>query len=135
MDWDMPVEMEKQLREWIDNSKWSVFVAELLHKKVKNGIRNTLYFHDVLILNGDSMVGKKYSERYVKILSSIKTGDGILIAENFIDSHKLFDLAKTGTEYEGIVMKNPNARLEPCERESANDFGVKCRLPGKNYSH
>lgn len=37
---------------------------------------------------------------------------------------------------EGIVMKDPNARLEPCTRESANDsWSAKCRFGTKNYSH
>lgn len=38
---------------------------------------------------------------------------------------------------EGIVMKRPDAVLEPCIKESANSksLGVKCRFGTKNYAH
>jgi hypothetical protein len=45
-------------------------------------------------------------------------------------------IGKGGGIREGVVLKNPDALLEPCYKETANSkWGVKTRYATKNYSH
>lgn len=125
---------------------WYVFVAELLHNKVSGGPRNIHYIFDVLVADGEYLVGKTFIERQ-QILNELFPDT---ISETFshrvIDDHtwvaKLIDEDFSGlfsnlseAEDEGIVIKNPDAKLESCSRASANTaWQVKCRVPHKNFS-
>lgn len=125
---------------------WYVFVAELLHSKVTNGPRDTNYVHDILVADGEYLVGQTLAERQQRLRDLfLKGGEAETHSHHVVDNHtwiaknhtqgfgKLFD-SLTLDEDEGLVLKNPKAPLTLCARQSANaDWQVKVRRPHKNY--
>jgi hypothetical protein len=132
----------------------SVCAAELLHSKVP-GLRDILYIHDLMALEGVHLVGTTFAERR-KILHSYfpATTPSIDGHHYVIDQHtwlartftqdfaKLFASLKhqDGTpkrgDDEGIVLKNPKTKLELCFKADSNShWQVKCRLEHKNYQY
>jgi hypothetical protein len=124
---------------------WYVFVAELMHSKVP-GMRDINYIHDVLVANGEYLVGKTCAERQALLCILFEVSEkNMSLSHYVIDDHTwlvrnhtedfsaLFEsLGKP--EYEGLVLKNPEAKLERCSRETSNrGWQVKCRKPQKNY--
>ena len=123
--------------------KWNVFVAELLHSKVKGGPRSELYIFDQIVKDGVQLVGTTFAERQEMLHDRFQgndAGDQIRLApritlakcfdEGFID---MFDHLKP--EDEGLVLKNPLAKLKACFKADSNsDWQVKCRIGHKNYS-
>ena len=120
-----------------------VLVGELLHSKVP-GIKDTMYLFDVLVADGRDLIGQTYEERQAVLhglWSVVQPGhfydtvDERLWIANVIktDFRKEFD-SLSRPEEEGLVFKSPQAKLEPCWRESANNsWQSKCRRPTKNY--
>jgi len=126
---------------------WWVFVAELLHSKVP-GIRDTNYVHDVLVADGNYLIGRTYPERHATLqdalVGSRKVEDRghyrvlderLLLANVHTKGHRALYAGLTRPEEEGIVLKDPKATLLPCGRQSANAPSQhKCRRPHDNYS-
>jgi hypothetical protein len=127
----------------LPGSGWYVFVAELLHSK--GNFKNINYIHEILVADGEYLLGYKWQERQ-DLLQSLfmSTDDGSL-------SHKVIDentwLVKNFTSglpeafdalvepyYEGLVLKDPNSRLKICTESGNSDWQVKARKPAKNYS-
>lgn len=120
--------------------------SELLHKKVKGGHQDTLYVHDILVFKGEDLVGETYEDRY-KILLSLfdfkDEGDPSHWVVNrnlwiskwiYSGFRQVFD-SITDPEDEGLVLKNPKARLKFCNKPGSNSgWQIKCRKPHKNYS-
>lgn len=132
----------------------SVCATELLHNKVR-GLRDILYIHDLLALDGRQLVGMTFDERR-QILEEFFPTTTLSIDGHYyvIDEHtwvarifrksltNLFDslIREDGTpirdDDEGIVLKNPKAKLELCLRENSNShWQVKCRIETKNYQY
>jgi hypothetical protein len=101
---------------------WSVYNAELMHSK-GNGIRDTNYIHDVLVYDGEYLLGKTYQYRHdllMKIFSVRKlkgpeshhvVDAHTWVAKNHTSGFKpLFD--RLGNEDEGLVLKNPLGTLQ-----------------------
>jgi hypothetical protein len=42
---------------------WYVFVAELLHSKVTGGPRDVLYLHEIIVKDGEYLIGTTFAER------------------------------------------------------------------------
>lgn len=145
---------------------WTVLVAELLHDKVSGGPKDTLYIHDVLVWRGEYLIGETYEQRYKRLRDrTVKlfvpgfddsTPEKIAVLSEHVWLAAMVRATEPGTFgrmfddinarqqargggsilTEGIVMKDPNAKLEPCTRESANDsWSAKCRLGTKNYAY
>lgn len=126
---------------------WFVFVAELLHSKVAGGPRDTNYVFDLLVADGEYLVGKTFAER-ATMLDAIfpetigeTTSHRVITPNTWVARiHKgpflpLFE-GLTAAEDEGIVLKNPNAELEYCFKQSSNNgWQVKNRRQHKNYNH
>jgi hypothetical protein len=131
---------------------WAVFVAEFLHAKVSGGPRDTFYIHDVLVANGSFLYGTSYGDRLSLLTEWFPAGrprfDGDQGVEEYSrvtsnvwrvrtleDPGEYFGRIQAGGIVEGVVLKNPAARLECCDRESANSmWAVKCRRATKNYA-
>jgi hypothetical protein len=128
---------------------WYVFVAELMHSKVTGGPRDTNYIHDILVADGEYLVGVTFAERQAllhKVLGitpatkKTKThyilDDHTWVAVNHTTGFPaLFETLVKTVEHEGVVVKNPNAKLGMCSREKSNSaWQVKCRRGGKNYT-
>jgi hypothetical protein len=125
---------------------WYVFVAELLHSKVTNGPRDTNYIFDVLVADGEYLVGKTFLERQAILADIFPKSKSETASHRVIDSNtwvaKLIKSDFEGVfeglssaEDEGLVIKNPMAKLELCSRQAANTaWQVKCRKTHKNFS-
>jgi len=124
------------------NGTWNVFVAELLHNKTTH-IKDHLYIFDQIVADGVQLVKMTFMERQLLLrqLGGTFTDDCYMISPFISISHcftsgfvKMFDTLKP--EDEGLVLKDPNARLKPCYRGNSNaSWQVKSRLPHKNYSY
>lgn len=131
------------------NEGWYVFVAELMHSKVAGGTKDTNYIHDILVADGEYLVGKTFEERqailvglFPDIDQSKSTvsyhviDDNTWLARNYSGAlSALYDTVIADPSCEGLVLKNPKAKLAMCSRQKSNtDWQVKCRRPHKNYS-
>jgi hypothetical protein len=125
---------------------WYVFAGELLHNKTPL-IKDTLYLFDALVDNGEYLIGTTLKERIARLhdifpkqARSINRGyyvsmPKLWIAEtiksNFLKVYKNL----TFSEDEGLVLKDPNARLNLCSKADSNAaWQIKCRLPTKNHT-
>ena len=134
---------------------WYVFSAELMHNKVSDPkLKNINYIHDILVMNGEYLVGTTFADRQ-KILEDLfphtvmpMSGIGYRVIDpntwlainylpgtlkgGFIGLFK----SLTRPEDEGLVFKRPDAKLAICFRETANDhWQFKCRRPSKNVAY
>lgn len=123
---------------------WYVFVAELMHSKVP-GIRNINYIFDILVNDGDYLVTTTLAERQAMLTNLFEThettlshhviDDNTWLVRNYTEGfEELFD-SLDRPEYEGLVFKNPKAKLAYCEKEGGNTkWQVKHRKPHKNFT-
>lgn len=120
------------IREYFSQFRNSIIVGELLHNKHRK-YKNIIYIFDVLVLNGNDLVGTKLKDR-LTMIQNFPKADGIWIAKTYTKGFlNLFDNLSDEID-EGIVMKNPNAPLKFCFKDGLNaDWQVKCRKPTKNY--
>lgn len=113
--------------------KCSIFVFELLHSK-GGGIRDTIYIFDLLKYLGRDLVGTTLAER-LQILATINPfSPRITVAT--IHTKDLTGLFGSLSDplHEGIVLKDPMAKLRPCFRDGLNAaWQVKCRTATKNF--
>lgn len=141
-----PTEKSSAAFKGLPGTGWYVFVAELLHSKVTDGPRDTNYIFDILVADGKYLVGKTFEERQTILL-------GLFEATGETDSHYIITdhtwVAKpfrvgfadryrglSAAEDEGIVLKDPRARLELCAKATANTrWAVKCRREHKNFRY
>ena len=133
------------LRDLLPRGKWFCGVAELMHNKAPN-IKDTLYFHDVLVFNSEYLVGETYLARQ-KILEELfpanaeayshyVVSDRIWRAKLFTSGfEKLFKDIKDPKTDEGLVIKKLDAPLKMCDIQKANaGWSMKARHPAKNYA-
>jgi len=116
---------------------WWVINAELMHSK-GGGMRDVNYVHDVLVADGDWLLGSTYQQRW-GILSSVLPGkeDGwrrivnakTWLANNVVSGFKDAFSSLVGVEFEGLVLKDPLGKLAT----KGVPWAVKCRRPAKNY--
>jgi hypothetical protein len=124
---------------------WYAINAELLHKKV-TGQRDIHYLHDLLVEDGQYLVGSTYAYRYQRLQSLFFKGtepkqgeqshwvldDHTWFARNIRkDFRQVFD-GLTKPEDEGLVLKNPQGILSLKESENAR-WAVKSRKPHANF--
>lgn len=122
---------------------WRVFCAELLHKKGDGGHRDTFYLHDVLVMDGEHLVGSTYAQRY-SILQDVFLRDGsaftsshwvldegLWLARNIRKGFRTaFDSIADPRQDEGLVLKDPRGALSI---RPSPGWSVKCRRPAANY--
>lgn len=127
---------------------WYVFAAELLHSKTTD-IKNKNYIFDIMVCNGEYLVGSTFAERqkilYELFSSKLKEehyshwnlDEHVWLAKTFGPEHNMKDFYDSleNIEDEGLVIKNPTGRLELCTKEKSNgSWMVKCRKEHKNFS-
>jgi hypothetical protein len=178
-----PTAASSEIFKNLPGDGWYVFVAELLHSKLKEGPKDTNFINDILVADGEYLVGKTFGERQYMLYDlflgeeaaenlslddpSLKGRDllnrnnaimnlrkrGITeapthyvlnrntwLAKNFASGFSKLYKSFTTLEDEGLVLKDPDAKLTACTRESSNSgWQVKCRRQigqgGKNYSY
>jgi hypothetical protein len=124
---------------------WYVFTAELLHSKVP-GLRNINYIHDILVADGNYLIGSLFADRQAVLRHLFPTTtqsiDGhyyvideyTWLAHNYTSGFRALFASLSRADDEGLVLKNPKARLELCLREDSNSaWQYKCRRETKNY--
>ncbi len=130
---------------------WYVFIVEVLHNKFK-GRRDTIYAFDIVVEDSKQLTGKTFTERQ-EILRGLfdarDEGDAShyvvnpnvwisrTITEDLTSVMEVVNAqapAEGAPENEGLVLKNPKARLEPMSRKTSNTgWQVKCRITHANY--
>ncbi len=141
--WSPKPEHIDYFRQLAKNGKWHMFCCELLHNKTQH-IKDHLYIFDIIVKDGVQLVGTSLAQRQNTLMEGV-VGDDMddrIEVSPYISVAKcyktgfveLFDhLAK---EDEGLVIKDPNAKLKPCFREGGNGlWQVKSRIPTPNYSY
>jgi len=127
---------------------WYIFIGELLHSKVADPkLRNIHYIHDVLVADGEHLVGTTYASRLALLSELLPSTDEGAISHTVVDANtwiakphygnfdQLFQQTSRPKEMEGLVMKDPQATLKFCVKEDSNSsWQVKCRHPSKSYS-
>jgi len=129
---------------------WYVFAAELLHSKVKDGRKDTNYIFDILVDDGEYLIGTTFEERQERIralfeahvigddYSHVVVDPHLLVAIPFTENlFKLWNDVKDmgNKEDEGLVLKKINGILSLCGTAKANSgWMAKSRFPTKNYS-
>ncbi len=117
---------------------WYVFCAELLHSKGPF-IKDTNYIHDVLVYQGQYLIGQPYLKRFPllrKIFKRSEPHDRYSIINkntwlaNIVHGGflSLFDSLKGELE-EGVVCKDPHAELDLAN----TSWQIKCRKRTKNF--
>lgn len=152
-----PTEASSAIFKALPGDKYYVFITELMHSKVR-GLRDTHYIHDVVVADGEYLVGKTFIERQAILAELFLTGneaetyshyvlnDNVWLAKLIEGDFKpamagiqeMADKAKEAehsVENEGLVLKDPNAKLVVCGKQTSNsNWQVKCRVQHKNYS-
>lgn len=138
---DPAPEATKMIFRKLPGKGWYVLNAELLHSKV-SGIRNINYVHDILVEDGEYLVGTTYAERYARLLmlflhspvaetaSHWVLDDHTWLAKNHREGFYGLYKGLTAPEDEGIVLKKMDGRLAPRDNRG---WTVKCRRPQKNF--
>lgn len=122
--------------------KWYVFSTELLHAKVSD-IRHQIFIHDVIVWNGEYLVGSTFMERQQLLMQMVQAFKGedegdqyrihpyVSIAKLYTDARECKALYQNlKPEDEGLVFKRMTGTLQPCIAEDSNkDWQFKCRIP------
>jgi len=146
LDWKMPSALRDEVISFTPKGKFTIYNAELIHAKTTD-IKNTLYFFDVLVWDGEHLIGKDYRSRY-DILSAtlghrymplnIKRADGeIFVAENIRPESwdSAWVDAQKPSYTEGLILKRigSSSSLQVGNVEKNNGgFMCKIRKPTKN---
>lgn len=147
-----PTEKSGRVFKELPGKGWYVFVAEVLHSKFR-GMRDTIYIFDIVVSDGEELVGKTFTERQEilhELFDATDEGDpshyvinsnvwlARTITANLAAEMKVINAlapAEGAPENEGIVLKNPNARLDPMGKKTSNSgWQVKCRITHANYA-
>lgn len=149
LDYTLPAAMRDEILAFTPKGTFTIYNVELLHAKTTM-VKNTVYFFDVLVYDGQHLLGVEYAERY-NILAQKLGGrhmpngqpriDGLIcMAENMAPSR--WDAAyheSLGTPYcEGLFFKRTGAssRLTLGDRAKNNEgFSARARKPDKNFRY
>lgn len=127
--WSPPAVMDKYFVGFPN----TIFIGELLHAKHPS-VKNTIILFDVLQYLGTDLVGTTLAAR-LKILNTFKPlTKQIQIIETYTEDFLGLYQSLSDPLDEGIVLKDPAARLRDCRRDGLNSgWQVKCRKGTKNY--
>ena len=125
---------------------WYVFVGELLHTL---GVKDTVYLFDVLVDDGDHLVGTTHADRQQRLAravqwpfavnegpypgedwSHVEISPGFWLTRNHSCRFRELWDQPPGPRVEGLVLKDPRTPLALCSNERSNSKGmVKFRYP------
>lgn len=144
--WSVTSHVKTELARLFPENKWFVLIAELLHAKAKS-IKDTLYIHDCVVWGSKFLYGSTFMERQKLLDARLITNaeaqthyvcdsEGkIWYAKRFHKnlSYLFFGIKDTSID-EGLVLKDPNGKLQFCIKPDSNSgWSVKCRHETKNY--
>jgi len=142
--WQLTPHIKDVLRELLPRRHWTVLVGEIMHSKTPT-IKDTIYFHDVIVHESRQLVGSTYADRQ-KILERLLPAQSEEYShfkvENRVWRAKMLksgilqafqEIQDTKID-EGIVLKDPRGKLKPCYKADANcAWQAKVRYATKNY--
>lgn len=151
--WALGEQMRKELTAPFKGIGHYAIVGELMHAKTQK-IKDTFYIFDILAIDGKSLNGTTYADRY-SILESLYPSQETTLTHHVVGSkvwmarnHKenlgkvyeaISDLnadymVNTAVPFEGLVLKRPDGKLKNCFKEGTNGgWQAKCRFTSKNY--
>jgi hypothetical protein len=144
--WDLTDYIKQELVRLYPEKCWIVLVAEIMHSKTKT-IKDTIFVHDILVFANNYLTGVTFEDRQ-KILEAhmipiaeapthfICDVEGkVWFAKCFKGNFKdLFWGIKDINIDEGLVLKDPKAKLIACYKASSNSsWQVKVRHASKKY--
>jgi hypothetical protein len=109
---------------------WYVFVSELLHNKVAIGPKHTNYINDILVADGEYLVGTTFQARqdllrclFPDAVPHISGGYLVIdeitwLATNYRSNFS--KITRKGPEDEGLVLKKSSAKLAICLKPNSN---------------
>lgn len=143
--WRCPEWLSLAIAQYFPRKVWTMAVAELLHSKTPT-IKDTLYFHDIIVAHSMHLIGSTFEERQAildgylpmegaEAQSHWVLQAGIWRAKNIPTGHAdAFLGIRNASIDEGLVLKDPKGKLRWCNKADANNsWQVKCRYPTKNY--
>lgn len=137
-----PTEREAAPYRDLPGKGWYVVCSELVHSKVP-GIRDVQYVHDVIVADGEWLLGETYAQRYARLMSLFlrdREGEtkshwvlknGVWLAKNLKSGFARAFREIDDPEDEGLVFKDPRAPLVP----GAGRWSMKTRYPHKNFTY
>jgi hypothetical protein len=146
--WQLTAHIKEVFHELLPKDQWTYVVAELLNgKTTTSDVRDTLYIHDILVLNSTYLLGTRYDQRQqwladlfpsnVEAYSHYVITEKVWRARTFKDKmEERFLSIKDPRFDEGIVLKKPDGILKLCDVEKNNtSWQAKCRYPTKIYNY
>lgn len=143
--WSCPESLRHALLARVPAKRWTVLVAELLHSKTPT-IKDTFFIYDLLVHQSTHLIDVSLEERLLILDGMFPCQgaeaqthwvlcEGIWRAKTFErGGSKAFSTIRNAKIDEGLVFKDPKAKLKWCYREKANSsWQVKVRYPTKNY--
>lgn len=131
--------------------KWTIFNGELMNKSKKDEnnqlFNNKLVLFDLLVDNGDYLIGKSFEYRYNLLKSKFNLtkynhysdmiSENIFIVKSFDKGFEdLFEQFTKVDMLEGLVLKRKDARLERGNTAKNNTkLQIKCRKQTLNYKY
>ena len=138
----------------LPRGSWSVLDAELLHSKTRQ-VKDRMVLFDLLVLDGQYLTRTTYRERFPLLEGvcgnptqhedetgrriALRVNENVWLAESFqprdgAAARALFDQLIDMDEIEGLVLKDPSAKLKPGVKESNNtEWLIRVRKPHDNY--
>lgn len=141
----------KQIRALYKGSGWMVLNGENMNKAKNDSkgenFNNNLVLFDILVFDGDYLVGRSYQER-IALLDNLygeanseeeflySISDNVYRVKSYdSDFDELYGSLVKIDMYEGLVIKRKRSKLEIGTTESNNTKSqIKCRKPTRNYS-
>lgn len=131
--------------------KWTIFNGELMNKSKKDQnnqlFNNKLVLFDLLVDNGDYLIGKSFEYRYNLLKSKLNTNkynnysdivsENIYLVKSFYNGfEELFNQFTKVDMLEGLVLKRKDAKLERGNTAKNNTKSqIKCRKQTLNYKY
>lgn len=141
----------EQIRSLYKGSGWMVLNGENMNKAKNDSkgenFNNNLVLFDILVFDGDYLVGRSYQER-IALLDNLygrmsseedflySISDNVYRVKSYdSDFDELYESLVKIDMYEGLVIKRKRSKLEIGTTESNNTKSqIKCRKPTRNYS-
>lgn len=145
--WQLTDHIKTELARLFPEKKWFVICAEIMHSKTP-AIKDTIYIYDLLVWRSKFLLDSTFMERQKLLDSKLKTDvetpthyvcdkEGkVWYAKLFTKGFKELFLSIKDTKVdEGLVLKDPNGKLQSCRTMTENTgWQVKCRHKHKNYA-
>jgi hypothetical protein len=141
-NWQPTADTIKAFRN-LPGDGWYVFCAELMNDKTPH-IKNINYIHDIVVADGQMLVGSKYLDRYALLVDLLQpkqhteqhyniVDDRTWVATIFTNEYSFREVYRhitTQSEIEGLVLKSVDTQLSLADMSRGM---VKCRKLTKNY--